>query len=291
VKTLSVILPTLGRSDEVRNLLAYLREQTRQPEEVIVIDQNNPCLPISDWSSGLPRVNHIRSEKKGWAHNVNLGIHAAKCELVLILDDDIIPERRLIEEHVAAFTEEAVADGQVSVAGRVEQPSGDLDPAKIREVGRYWRWTGLFAANFNARKRQYVQMAPGGNVSFLRSVLLEIGGFDIGFDIGNGNFVETDGCLTVTERGYKMLFVPEASVKHLQAPRGGWRLTDKAQHTYYFVRNGFHLYRKHSPKLGQPIFAVRMAAYVAAKSAYNKNPRIFTLGLKAIWDGWMEKIS
>jgi hypothetical protein len=51
------------------------------------------------------------------------------------------------------------------------------------------------------------------------------------------------------------------------------------------------MYRKHSPVLGQPIFAARMAAYVSAKSAYNANPKILALGLKAIWDGWMERLS
>jgi len=289
VKTLAAIIPTLGRQDEVRNLLGMLAVQTRVPDEVIIADQNEPALPIAEWQRSLvPKlnVNHLRSPKKGWAHNVNLAIRAAQSEVVLILDDDIIADPKLVETHLSAYTSEAFAAGVVSVAGRVEQPSGDVDPAQIRKVGYYNRWTGAFAANFNAIERQFVQMAPGGNVSFLRKVLLEVGGFDENFDVGNGNFVETDGCLSVTERGYKMLFEPLASVKHLQSPRGGWRMSDKALHTYYFVRNGFCMVRKHSPLLGQPVFALRMTAYVAAKSLYNLSPRIFGLGLKGLWDGW-----
>lgn len=291
MRSISAIIPTLGRQDEVRDLLGMLAKQTRIPNQVVVIDQNDPELPISTWTPAGLSVLHLRSKTKGWAHNVNLGVQAASSEIVLILDDDIIPEPELVERHLEVYTDQAISDKIVSVAGRVEQPSGDLDPVKIRDVGRYWPWTGSFAANFNARERRFVQMAPGGNVSFVKKVLLEIGGFDPSFDIGNGNFVETDGCLSLTEKGYKMLFVPEASIKHLQAPRGGWRMSDKAQHTYYFVRNGFRMYRKHSPTVGQPIFAARMAAYVAAKSVFNKSPRIFALGFKAIWDGWMEKIS
>lgn len=290
MKTLAAIIPTLGRQDEVRNLLGMLAQQTRVPDEVIIVDQNEPALPISQWPAPGLKINHIRSATKGWAHNVNLAIYAATSELVLILDDDIIPNSDLVERHVAVYTAEALAQKIVSVAGRVEQPTGDRDPASIRKVGTYNRWSGAFAANFNALKRQFVQMAPGGNVSFLRKVLLEVGGFDTTFDAGNGNFVETDGCLSVTERGYKMVFVPEASVKHLQSPRGGWRMTDKALHTYYFVRNGFCMYRKHSPVLGQPVFALRMAAYVAAKAGFNVNPKILALGFKGIWDGWRQSL-
>lgn len=290
MRTLSVIIPTLGRQKEVRDLLSMLARQTRLPDELIVADQNEPPLPLSEWSAPGLTIQHLHSSVKGWAHNVNAGVQAARSEVVLILDDDIIPDPNLVKRHIDAYTDEALASGVVSVAGRVEQPSGDLDPALIRDVGRYWRWTGAFAANFNARKRQFVQMAPGGNVSFLRKILLEVGGFDINFDVGNGNFVETDGCLSVTERGYKMIFEPEASVKHLQAPRGGWRMTDKALHTYYFVRNGFLMYRKHSPLLGQPVFALRMTAYVMAKAGYNRDLKLLGLGLKGVWDGWRQRL-
>jgi GT2 family glycosyltransferase len=290
LKTLSVIIPTLGRSNEVRDLFRFLSAQTQVPNEVIIVDQNDPALPILEWTPAGLNVVHLRSSTKGWAFNVNLAVQEAKSDLVLILDDDIIPDPKLVEKHVAVYTDQAIAEKIVSVAGRVEQPSGDLDPAVIKSVGWYGRWTGSFAANFNALERRFVQMAPGGNVSFLRSVLLETGGFDVRFDVGNGNFVETDGCLSVTERGYKMLFEPEASVKHLQAPRGGWRMTDKASHTYYFVRNGFCMYRKHSPVLGQPLFAFRMVAYVTAKAGYNLNPKIFGMGLKGVFDGWRVKL-
>jgi GT2 family glycosyltransferase len=280
---LSVLIPTLGRSKEVIDTVRDLVSgQTRIPDEIVVVDQNIPSFPdLDEYLKNVPIVRHVRSATPGYAFNLNVGLKEVRGDIVLFLDDDVRLEPELVANHLRHY---ASVPGLAGVAGRVDQPHGDLDPSSIREIGRYGRWTGSVRGNFNARRSAVVQIAPGGNMSFRREALLGVGGFDLGFD-GNGYRCETDACLRVSAAGGKIVFDPEAGLKHLMAPAGGCRITDKSIHTYYYVKNGLRLYRKHSPGVGVPWFVARMVGYVALKSLYNGRKDILARGLKAVWDG------
>lgn len=280
--TLSVVIPTFGRRQELLDTVADLMRQTRLPDEIVVSDQNQPPLPEVDAGlASFPLVKHVRNDVPGISANYNRCLREATGDIVLYLDDDVKLDPRLLEVHLAAYAADPSLGG---VAGRVEQPSGDLDPARIREVGKYHRWSGRSVANFNATRATEVDIAPGGNMSFPRHILLQAGGLDRGFD-GNGYYLETDLALRVRKLGYKIVFEPAATLKHLMAPAGGARIRDKSLHTYYFAKNGIRLYRRHAHRLGRPLFYLRLAAYVLAKAAYNGNPRIFLRGLRGIFDG------
>jgi len=68
-KTVSVIIPTLGR-ESLKHCLDALERQTRRPDEVIVIHD---------------------IEKKGGAYGRNAGVAQASGELIAITDDDCVP--------------------------------------------------------------------------------------------------------------------------------------------------------------------------------------------------------
>lgn len=285
MKSISVVIPTLGRSKELIDTVAELLKQTRVPDEIVVIDQNSPeILEVNKFLAAIPLVKHFKGESPGVSINYNRCFLRATKEIVLYLDDDVVPDSRLVEMHVENYENAPTNLG--GVAGRVEQPQGDLPPEQIHVFGRYHRWSGRITARFNAQRRQQVQIAPGGNMSFYRRVLLEVGGFDEGFG-GNGYFFETDGSLRVSQK-YNMVFEPRASLKHLMAPAGGARIQDKAVHTYHYVKNGIRLYRRHSPSLGVPILALRMIAYVIAKALYNFNFKILFQGARAFFEGWTQ---
>jgi glycosyltransferase involved in cell wall biosynthesis len=284
-RTISVLIPTFGRETEVINTIDGLLKQTHLPDEIIVVDQNGDRYPALDrYLQSIPRVRQIKTQTPGVAINYNLALRNAQGDIVLYVDDDVVPEPGLIAAHLLNYDREPQLGG---VAGRVECLSGDPDPYKISEIGSYHPWSGSVIGNFNGLKRQHVKLAQGANMSFDRQALLAIGGFDQGFQ-GNGYFFESDGSLRVLASGRSIIFDPEAALIHLQAPSGGARVKDKADHTYFYVRNGIRLYRRHSPVIGNPLIGVRMFFYVAAKAAYNSNLRILFKGLRAIFDGWAQ---
>lgn len=287
---LSVLIPTLGREDVLLDTIAALHAQTVLPDEIIVSDQNQPPIPGVDRRlKEYPRVRHIRTEPHGVVWNYNSVLAAATSEVVLFLDDDIIPEPKLIENHLRHYTPRSFREGVHGVAGRVEQPQGDPDPASIRVVGRYHRWLGGLTGHFNARHRLDVEIAPGGNMSFLREKLLEAGAFDQGF-VGNGYFFESDGSYRVHRRGGRIVFDPEAGVRHLQAPMGGARIADKALHHYYYVRNGIRMYRRHSSPLGLPAYLAKLFVYSLLKALKNRDARIATEGIRGIAAGMSQSM-
>jgi GT2 family glycosyltransferase len=282
---ISVLIPTLGREKELIETIACLERQSVLPDEIIVVDQNQPELPgLTEALRKVSRAKHLRFQTKGVCLNYNRALAAAQGDVVLFVDDDVTMGPDLIKAHLSNYERDPDLGG---VMGRVEQPRGDLPPDEIREVGAFHPLSGRVVGNFNATERGEVSVVQGVNMSFRRDVLMSADGFDLGF-VGNGYFFEADIGLRVRASGKKIVFDPQAVLTHHMAQAGGTRVKNKAVHTHFFVRNGLRLVRRHSPRAVLPLITLRLGGYVAAKAAYNLDPEILSQGLKAIWEGWRD---
>jgi GT2 family glycosyltransferase len=282
--TITVAIPTLGRFEEVRDTLEGILAGTRVPDEILVSDQNTPALPELDsyLASHAPRVRHLRTEPKGVVYNMNRLLAEAKSDVILYVDDDVVPSPKLVEAHLANYADTKIA----GVAGRVEQPSGDLPPEEVDQVGTFRPWTGGMTFRFNGLKRQHCVFAQGANMSFRRTSLLSINGFDEGFG-GNGYFFESDATLRLVEKFPSgLVFDPLATLKHLAAPRGGARVHDRAIHNAFFVQNAVRLYRRHCPKVVFPFLILKLLLLTVAKSFYRLSPRMAIVGVFALRKGF-----
>lgn len=276
----AVLIPTLGRKKELIDTVNGILAQSVPPDEIVIVDQNSPTdFEVEKFLSEIPIVLHLKEQPPGVVANYNRCWKASQCEIVIFVDDDVLPDKKLIEAHLKNYNDVSVG----AVAGQIHNRLGDGAAKKIRSVGAYSRLTGHVTANFNSKKRAIVQFGQGANMSFRRTALATIGGFDPEFG-GNGYFFETDAGLRLSEAGYKMVFDPAATVHHLQAPSGGARVHDKSLHTYYFIRNGMTLYRRHSPKWGLPFFITKNGAYALAKAAKNRDFTIAKKGFQALFN-------
>jgi GT2 family glycosyltransferase len=136
---------------------------------------------------------------------MNRGLLEARGEVVLFLDDDVEPAPTLVAAHARAH-----AAGAGIVAGQVLQPGEE--PAPL--AGRDFAFRSLLA--------QEVSEAIGCNFSVRRGTALRLGGFDENFVAAAYRF-EADFCGRARAAGVAIRFAPEASVRHLRAPRGGTR--------------------------------------------------------------------
>lgn len=88
----SLIVATLGRSDEIAALFESFATQTvgASAFEVILVDQNDKIdlAPVVAKYNKRLSVKHIRSDKKGLSLNRNIGLKDAKGEVVCFPDDD-----------------------------------------------------------------------------------------------------------------------------------------------------------------------------------------------------------
>jgi GT2 family glycosyltransferase len=91
---LAVVVPTRNRPGEVAILLASLREQTRQPNVVVVVDSSDADLQpavVRAVAEGWLAAHYIEHSPPSAAaqRNHGLDIVGKDCDLVALLDDDV----------------------------------------------------------------------------------------------------------------------------------------------------------------------------------------------------------
>ena len=150
---MSVIIPTYRRRKSVRRALVALAEQTLPPdrfEVLVAIDgSEDGTRELVAQFAALYQLRGLWQPNRGRAAACNMGLAAARGELIIILDDDMEPAPGFLAAHLAAHArgERLVVLGAVPVA---------LDQA--RPV------TGLVAAKFGALQAKLAQ--PGRAIHF-----------------------------------------------------------------------------------------------------------------------------
>jgi GT2 family glycosyltransferase len=173
---------------------------------IIVVDQTPaPYEPLAS----LP-IRLLRLPEPSIPHAMNVAVDAAATDVVLFLDDDVLPSTSLLDAHAAAHRERDVwaVVGQILQPGErpqhVEQPPDDLEFRFHADEGR--TVTNVMAGNLSVKRRRFV----------------ELGGFDENF-VGAAYRFETDFALRVAAAGGKIWFEPQASIDHLKLSTGGLR--------------------------------------------------------------------
>lgn len=217
---ITVAIPTFDRDEVLRETLGYLFELKRRASEVLVLDQtlrhdDITYRHLARWhENGLIRWHRLPYPSVVGAMNRALLLAAG--EIVLFLDDDIVPAEGLFDAHLRNYGDPKVW----AVSGQVLQPGEE----KLEEEQKYTkRGFGAFLDfPFNSTRAAEIKNVMAGNLSLRKKKALNIGGFDENF-IGVAYRFETEFCRRMCEAGGKILFEPDASIRHLRAQRGGTR--------------------------------------------------------------------
>jgi GT2 family glycosyltransferase len=112
--TVAVVIPTYRRPERLLGLLSSLKQGTRVPDEVIVIDNDPESSACTDPILGLP----LRIVHAGLGLNLagarNLGWRSTSSSVCVFIDDDNAVEPEAIDELVRVFE-----DREVGLAGPV----------------------------------------------------------------------------------------------------------------------------------------------------------------------------
>lgn len=207
---LSIVIPTNGRVHLVERLLKSLvpeREQYPYGEtEVLVVNSGSEEDSAQiEKICGQYRARFISGENSVRKKR-NLGIESAQYEVILFLDSDVAAGEGLLRFHAEGFlnaTEERLGGvfgltrfvGRKTWWWRVVEQTTYLDSFSFAERFPYNAWT------------------IGNNVSFYRSVLLEIGMFEVNFPFPLGGD-DLDMTYRITKAGYLIKSCPEAVTLH-----------------------------------------------------------------------------
>lgn len=214
---LTVAIPTYGRDAVLIDTLRYVLALSPPADEVVVIDQT----PRHDDATEQQLVAWTRDGAICWErlprpsipHAMNVALQRASGDVVLFLDDDLIPCCDLGARHLAGIA------GADAVVGQILQPGEE--PVALAASQHHDRIAGL-EFRFNSNAPAIVTNVMAGNLSVRRDRALAIGGFDENF-VDTAYRFETDFAWRLSAAGGVIRFEPSASIRHLKAGRGGLR--------------------------------------------------------------------
>ena len=209
VARVAVLIPTIDRYPYLRTVLGQLRDQTRRPDRIVVVDQTPPDRRDPDLASefaDLP-IEIVTRPVAGQSTARNAGLSRICADAVLFIDDDDEIDEDLIARHLANLEK---LDLDVS-SGAATEPGG-----RSRPVG------------FD--RARTADVLPTNNSLVRRSALDGSGWFDEAYD--HGPRADHDLGMRLHLSGARMWFDPDISVLHHRAPAGGLR-THGARRTTY----------------------------------------------------------
>jgi GT2 family glycosyltransferase len=205
----SIIIPTYNRLPRLKRVLAALERQTiplDQFEVIVVSDGSTDGTTeyLANIETPL-RLVPLMQSNRGVAAARNHGVERASGELLLFLDDDVVPVPELVAEHLRALAEHA---GEVVVLGPMLTPEDGAFPPWV-----CWEQAML--------ERQYEDMTMGryaptarqfytGNTSLARRHVVAAGGFDERFRRAE----DVELAYRLAERGLRFVFRPAAASYH-----------------------------------------------------------------------------
>jgi len=220
--TVSVLVPTYRRPQDLLRCIRAIAAQERVPDEVIVVvrDIDAETWMMVDRIRGevLPSLRTIRVDVPGQVQALNAGLALATGDIIAITDDDAEPHADWVARIVAHFERNPDVAG---VGGRdFLHVNNVLQQGQERIVGRV-PYVGRHRGNHHLGygPAREVDVLKGVNGSY-RTVALR----EIGFDTrlrGTGAQVhwEISLCLALKRRGWKLLYDPAVAVNHYLAPR------------------------------------------------------------------------
>lgn len=206
---ISVVIPTFNRSRLLRQTLPALTSQTLADglryEVIFVSDGSTDDTEavLHEVIATHPHIRYFRIEPTGGPSTPrNYGIREARGEVVIILDDDVLPEPELVLRHAEFHARNP--ERHHAAVGEVYVPQHLLsDPMSLFHVFPYDEVRDLDRLSF--------LHFWTCNVSFKRDFMLESGMFDEQFLFHEDRLVG----YKLAEAGMHLHFLPSARGQHL----------------------------------------------------------------------------
>ncbi|MBI2971103.1 MAG: glycosyltransferase [Candidatus Aenigmarchaeota archaeon] len=251
LRKLSVVVCTKDRHESLDRCLKSLKKQTYKDFELLVVSTPSEKSKEICKKHG---ANYIEEEKKGRCVARNTGIMKSNGEIIVFLDDDTEAENDCVGKILECYTSESIG----SVGGNENNPRNpaklnvfqkaknfilrDVNPflrIKKMDVRNSGRVTGSFKENMG--KITEAKHVKGSVMSFRKKALLSIRGFDTWFD-KTSHREETDVCVRLRKKGYRILYNPYAKVVHHSENQGregrfDFLYNNYKQHQYFVFKN------------------------------------------------------
>jgi GT2 family glycosyltransferase len=261
----TVVVPTYKRAESLRRCLAALEAQSQRPDHTVVVVRrgDDETLAVLEEARSLDVVVQ-NVEVPGQVQALNAGLRAVTTPIVAFTDDDAMPRPDWVERIAAWFASDPRIGG---VGGRdIVFHRGRFDDGAVARVGAILPFGRMLGYHQYRAPAQEVHFLKGANMAFRRVALT---GFNerlrgAGAQIHN----DLDLSLSVTGKGYRLVWDPEVTVDHHPADRFDADVRNRPEPQAVVDRGHNEVYvllTRASPRLG--LVAVLYALAVGSKSS------------------------
>lgn len=212
---------TYNRYDLLPKAIDSLFNQSIDKESyrIIIVDNspnNKKTLQFKEKYHNPPFVHYLIEETPGLSNARNIALKACETEYIAYMDDDAIASPDWLKNILFGF--EAFGPDVAVVGGKVE-PIFEIDPP-IWLHPSLLSFLSIIDWGGEARIARLNEWFAGTNIAFHVPSLRELGGFDVRLGrIGGGSSLLSNEEIVILRHlrnvGKKVVYVPEASVKHL----------------------------------------------------------------------------
>lgn len=231
----SLIITTYNRPDALSVVLQSVAQQTRLPDETVVVDDGSDgrtAEVIDRWRPHLSGFTHLWQPNRGFraARMRNLGIANCEGDYVVLIDGDMVLHRQFIADHLRFAEPQVYVQGIRVTLGprattrRLAGPMRTM-PWHVWPLGKIkylWRNPWL-ARRMSSRATDRISRVHSCNQSFWRDDLVRVNGFDEQFDGYGGE--DVDLCRRLASVGLKQKRLRYAALAyHLyHPPQANWQ--------------------------------------------------------------------
>lgn len=222
---ISVIVPTIGRVEQLRTCLESLQACRPRPAELLVVDQSGGgevAAALADFDD--LGATTVPCAGRGIPLATNVGLRAAAGPNVLVTHDDcrVAPSWVGAGHELMGANPGAIVTGRVLADGDAKAVPSTIDDAQAHDYTGELSVGALFA----------------NNMGLPRQAVLELGGFDERFASASE---DNDLCWRWLRGGGRLLYEPELVVWHRD-----WRSEEELERLYVrYAHSQGRLYAKH----------------------------------------------
>lgn len=228
----SVVICSRGRPGLLLDAVRSVLSMDRLPGELIVVDQSDEPQPqLAAGVSDTPvEVRYLWAPDRGLSRARNVGVDAARGDVIAFLDDDMLVDPHWLErlvDRLADQGERCVLSGKVT-PGQPEVPGAWAPSTIVDEHAR------TYAGKMDA------DVLYAGNMALYRSVFDEIGRFDERLGAGTTlpSAEDNDFCYRLLRSGFVIEYRPDMEAVHRAWRRENALVTLK--HDYGRGQGGFY---------------------------------------------------
>ncbi len=202
----TIVIPTYNRLPILQKCLLALEAQTLNPQivtdyEIVLVDDGSTDETI-EWlknsTTELPHLKLYQQLHQGAAAARNLGVERAQGDTIIFIDSDLVVTPTFLQSHADALLQEQkiLGNDRVFTYGAVINTANFEDPTS--EPYKIMDFSNAYFAT--------------GNVAISKHWLLEVGLFDLGFNLYGWEDLELG--VRLKQQGIKMIKCPTAVGYH-----------------------------------------------------------------------------